>query len=68
MKKMWASLNGNKTIICMTMATILEKAIEYDILNESKLYSFIISLLYALGVGAFGHHVKKGYLKRNKGS
>ena len=60
MKNIWNYLNGNKTIICMTSAAILQQAIQYDILSDSKLLKFVIGILILFGTGSLTHHVKKG--------
>lgn len=67
MKKAWEFLNGNKTIICMTTATVLQQCINSGILNDSKGLSFAIGISLTLGTGSLGHHIKKGYFKRSKG-
>jgi len=67
MKKILSILNGNKTIICLTLATVLQKAIEFDIINNSNYMQFTLNLLLLLGSGSLLHHAKKGYFKQNKG-
>ena len=67
MKKIWKYLNGNKTIICMTCATILQQAIQYNVLSDSNGINFAINILLLLGGGSLAHHVKKGYFGQNKG-
>lgn len=66
LKKTWDYLNGNKTIICMTTATILQQAINAGILSDSKALSFAIGVSITLGTGSLAHHVKKGYFRANK--
>jgi len=68
MKKAWEFLNGNKTIIFMTTATVLQQAIQYGIINDSKPLSFAIGLSITLGTGSLGHHIKKGYFTSKKGN
>ena len=65
--KFWKYLDGNKTIICMTSASILQMAVQNDILNDSNGLKFIINVLMLLGGGSLIHHAKKGYFKQNKG-
>ena len=67
MKKAWEFLNGNKTIICMTTATVLQQAVQYGLINESNGVNFAIGLSITLGTGSLGHHLKKGYFTRKKG-
>lgn len=66
MKKIWNFLDGNKTIICLGTATILQEAIRAGILHDSKGLSFTIGISLALGGGALAHHVKKGYFSTKK--
>ena len=67
MKKIWNFLDGNKTIICLSTATILQQAINTGILSDSKGFQFTIGITLALGGGALGHHIKKGYFTTKKG-
>ena len=67
MKNVWKFLNGNKTIICMTTATVLQQAVSYGIINGSKELSFVIGVSMVLGGGSLGHHIKKGYFRKSKG-
>ena len=67
MKKVWNFLNGNKTIICLTSATILQQAVNYNLINDSNGIQFAIGLSLTLGGGALGHHIKKGYFTTRKG-
>ena len=68
MKKAWDFINGNKTIIFMTSATVLQQAMQYGIINESKGLNFAIGLSLTLGGGSLFHHYKKGYFTTKKGS
>jgi len=68
MKKLFKILNGNKTIICLTISTVLEQAIKYEVLNNNKYIQFTIGILVLLGGGSLMHHAKKGYFKQNKGN
>ena len=68
MKRVWEFLNGNKTIICMTASTMLQQAVKYDIVPESKGISFAIGITMTLGGGSLFHHAKKGYFTRKKGN
>jgi hypothetical protein len=63
----WNWLNGNKTIICMTAATVLQQAMKYEIVPDSKGWNFAIGLFITIGTGSLGHHIKKGYFTKNKG-
>jgi len=66
MKKTWQFLNGNKTIICLGAATILQEAVKYGVIGDSKSIQFSISICLILGGGALGHHIKKGYFSTKK--
>lgn len=66
--KLFKILNGNKTIVCLSLATILQQAIEYDIINNSNYIQFTLKVLLLLGGGSLMHHAKKGYFKQNKGN
>lgn len=63
MKKLWAGLNGNKTILGMTLMTILTN---FPLPQPWQAIAIGIVSLWT-GVSA-AHHVKKGYLKLEKGS
>ena len=67
LKKIWNFVDGNKTIICMSTATILQQAVNSGILNDSKGINFAIGLTITLGGGSLYHHVKKGYFSTKKG-
>jgi len=63
--KLWNYLDGHKTVIFMTAATIMQQAVNYDVINDSKGVNFVIGLTLTLGGGSLAHHVKKG-LKKTK--
>jgi hypothetical protein len=68
MKKTWDWLNGNKTIIFNTSASVLQQMVLSDIVPGSKGVKFTIGVLFVLGGGSLVHHIKKGYFSRKKGS
>ena len=68
MKKIWSFLNGNKTIICLGTATVLQEAIKYNVIHDSNGIQFTINIALILGGGALGHHIQKGYLSTKKGN
>lgn len=62
--KIWNYLNGNKTIICAFIWLLVSK----DIINLSPEWESVLEwILITLTGGSFAHHVKKGYLKKEKG-
>jgi hypothetical protein len=61
-KRIWAILNGNKTII---MSTLLLIATNVPIPEPYK--AIIVGLLGLLGGGALAHHIEKGYFTQEKG-
>lgn len=67
LKNFWNIIEGNKTIICMTTATVLQQAIKYDIINDSKGLQFAIGLSITFGGGSLWWHAKKGFFSKNKG-
>lgn len=67
MKTFWKYIDGNKTIICFGVATLLQQALKYDIIKDSNVLQFIIGTFLLLGGGSLGHHVKKGYFSTKKG-
>lgn len=66
MKKTWEFLNGHKTVIFMTTATVLQQAMISGLINESKGLNFAIGMTLTLGGGSLAHHLKKGYNKLKK--
>jgi hypothetical protein len=68
MKNLLAKLNGNKSIICLALSTVLAKMIEFNLLEKSNVTDFINWGLIALATGAIAHHVQKGYLSSDKGN
>jgi len=67
MKKVWDFFNGNKTIICLGTASILQEAIKYNVIQSSNGLQFTINIALILGGGALGHHIQKGYFTSKKG-
>jgi hypothetical protein len=67
-KQIWKFLDGNKSIICLGTATVLQQAIKYDLINDSKMIQFTIGLTLVLGGGSIWHHAKKGYFSGKKGN
>jgi hypothetical protein len=63
LKRIWAILNGNKTIIASTLLLI---ATNVPIPEPYK--TIIVGLLTLLAGGAAAHHVAKGYLRADKGN
>jgi len=66
MKKLFEKLNGNKSIICLTLSTVLAKMIEFNLLEKSNVTDFINWGLIALATGAIAHHVQKAVKPRPK--
>lgn len=61
---LWHFLNGNKTIICLFGLWLIEKSV----IPLTGLWSEALQWLLMAGAGgAFAHHVKKGYISKNKG-
>lgn len=67
MKSLIKIINGNKTIICLSVYSIMEQAIKFDVLRPNKYIQFTMAVLLLLGGGSLMHHAKKGYFKQNKG-
>lgn len=60
----WQFLNGNKTIICLFGLWLIEKGW----MPVGGAWLEILQWLFMAGAGgAFAHHVKKGYISKNKG-
>lgn len=68
MKTFWKIIDGNKTIICWSIPVILDQAVKYNIIDNTKFIQFIVGLFTVLGGGALYHHAKKGYFSKNKGN
>lgn len=64
LKQFWDYINGHKTIIFLTAATVMREAVNYDLVNDSKGVSFAIVITTVLGGGSLVHHVKKGLKKK----
>lgn len=64
----WKVLDGNKSIICSSVPTIIYGMIKFEIIHETKFWSFIIWIFTTLLAPSLYHHVKKGYLKKDKGN
>jgi len=64
LKQLWDYLNGHKTIIFTTAVIVMQQAVKYDILEDSKGVNFAIGLTMTLGGGSLAHHVKKGLKKK----
>jgi hypothetical protein len=64
----WNFLNGNKTIICFGITTMLQEAVEIGLIDDTKLIQWIVRVLLILGGGALTHHISKGYFNQGKGS
>lgn len=64
LKQLWDYLNGHKTVIFMTAATVMQQAVNYGIINDTKGVNFAIALTVTLGGGSLAHHVKKGLKKK----
>lgn len=65
MKTLLSKLNGNKTIICLAIVTIMSKMVEFSLIPNTNWIQFISWLFLALGTGAFYQHVKKGSFTEN---
>lgn len=62
-KNLWHWLDNNKTILCLAIATIIEKLLEYKVVPSLPIFDFLQWLFLAIATGAFAHHVKKGNFK-----
>jgi uncharacterized membrane protein (DUF441 family) len=65
--KIIARIDGNKTIICTGAVTVIAKMVELGIFQNTPTVQLITWGLTALGIGALGHHVQKGYFGTEKG-
>lgn len=65
MKQFWLILSGNKTIICTIIFGFVAR-FGVDIGMSDKLIEMILWFAGALGLGSFGHHIKKGNLSSKK--
>ena len=62
LRKLWAGMNGNKTILGTTLIAIITN------FPLPQPYQAILLTLISLFTGASAyHHVKKGYLRIDKG-
>ena len=59
----WKWTNGHKTIIFNTSAAVLQQAINYDLIKDTKGMQFTIGLLLTFGGGSLVHHIRKGIKK-----
>lgn len=66
LKKIWGWLNGNKTIICLFIVSVISQSYIQQFI-EPGLNEFLIWFFGALAAGSFAHHVSKGYLSTTKG-
>lgn len=64
-KDFWSRLNGNKSWILLSAGTILQQAVQYKLIPDSKGIQFSIGVCIALGSLAVGHHIKKGSFSKN---
>ena len=63
----WKWLDGNKTIICLGIVTIIQKLIEFQLLSNSNIVQFTSWIFLALGTGALVQHVQKGFFSTSVG-
>jgi hypothetical protein len=64
----WKVLDGNKSIISSTIPTLIYGMIKFEIIHETKFWLFIAWFFTACLPPSLVHHVKKGYLKKDKGN
>lgn len=64
LKKIYAWLDGNKTILCTVLWLLIVKGV---IPLSPELQSVVEYILMALTGGALADHVRKGYLTTAKG-
>lgn len=57
--KIWTKLNGNKTIICLSVVAIIYKMIELDLILNSGWTQLITWLFLGIGTGTGIAHVQK---------
>lgn len=63
LNKSWNYINGHKTVIFMTVSTMLQQAVNYNILPDSDIMKYTIGLTMTFGGGSLFHHVKKARAK-----
>lgn len=64
-KKIWNYIDGHKTVIFMTTASVLQQMQHYEIIPDKKGWNFAIGLIVVLGGGSLGHRVKKKFKKKS---
>ena len=62
LKMFWAAIDGNKTLICSVIITI----ITYAPLPQPY-QQILMAIMLAAGGSSLVHHVQKGYFKTTKG-
>ena len=62
-KSVWAYLDGNKSIICLSIFNILGLDAAKEVFNPEWV-EFLREVFKWLSAGAISHHVAKGSLKK----
>jgi hypothetical protein len=63
--KIWQKLDGNKTIICLSVVAIIYKMIELALITNSGWIQLITWLLMGIGTGTGIAHVQKQIADNN---
>ena len=66
-KDFWQRLDGNKTWILLSIGTVLQQAVQYDLLSDSKGVKFSIGVCIALSSLTIGDKIirKNSFSKKN---
>ena len=67
LKSAWQVLDGNKSIICLSIFSILGLDGAKEVFDPEWV-EFLREVFKWLSAGSIGDHMRKGFLKKNKGS
>jgi len=58
-------LDGNKSIILLSIANALQQAVVMNVIANTAQVQYVVWLLFAISGGAIWQHVQKGYFTTN---
>lgn len=67
MKKVWEWLNGNKTIICAVLLSLISQPFIAEHI-QPELLEWIKWILTGLGAGSLADHIRKGFFSKYVGN
>jgi hypothetical protein len=67
MENVWKWLDGNKSIIVLSLANALQQAILMEVIPKTNVSEYIVWMLFAISGGTIWQHVQKGYFTVDKG-